>query len=102
MVSSILSRLVRSSVGALVVAMLIGGGAVTTATTASAQAVNGNNGRVCQTVRRCNFTRGGVFRGCISAFSCQRCRTVRVRCNAAARRAGRRFCTRLNCDFRGV
>ena len=52
----------------------------------------------CQTLLRCNFKRGGVYRGCISAYTCRRCRLVRARnCGTAAQ--GRRTCRRLVCSW---
>lgn len=52
----------------------------------------------CQTVLQCNFRRGGVYRGCISAYTCRRCRLVRAR-NCGATSQGRRTCRRLVCSW---
>lgn len=52
----------------------------------------------CQTILQCNFRRGGVFRGCISAYSCRRCRLVRARdCGSIG--AGRSVCQRMQCSW---
>lgn len=55
-----------------------------------------NPQRDCQTVLQCRFERGGVYRGCISAYSCRRCRFVRARCSSDARRP---TCRRLRCTW---
>ncbi len=55
-----------------------------------------NAQRDCQTVVQCRFQRGGVYRGCISAFSCRRCRVVRARCTIEGRR---QTCRRLQCGW---
>lgn len=52
----------------------------------------------CQTILRCNFKRGGVYRGCISAYTCRRCRLVRAR-NCTVGAQGRRVCRRLVCSW---
>ena len=52
--------------------------------------------RDCQTIRTCNFSRRGAFRGCLSSYSCRRCRTVRVKCRMDA---GRRICHEVRCDW---
>ena len=52
----------------------------------------------CQTLLQCNFKRGGVYRGCISAYSCRRCRLVRSR-NCGAIGQGRRVCQRMVCSW---
>jgi hypothetical protein len=54
-------------------------------------------GRDCQTVRTCNFTRTGDVRGCLSSYSCRACRMVAVKCtlpNTAA-------CREMRCDWGG-
>lgn len=40
-----------------------------------------NPGRDCQTVVQCRFTKGGSYRGCISAYSCRVCKLVSARCS---------------------
>jgi len=56
-----------------------------------------NPGRDCQTVVQCRFRRGGVYRGCISAYSCRRCRFVRANCTIEGRR--RQTCRQLRCTW---
>ncbi len=52
--------------------------------------------RRCQTVRACRFTRGGIFRGCISAYSCRTCEFVPAPCTISGRE---RTCQRLRCHW---
>jgi hypothetical protein len=52
--------------------------------------------RHCQTVRECRFTRGGSFRGCISAYSCRTCEFVPARCTISG---SERTCQRLRCHW---
>jgi hypothetical protein len=75
-------------------ALLIG------ATQVQAQAVAPgiDAGRDCQTIRRCNFTRTGTFRGCISAYSCRTCRIERSACAFDAG-PGRKSCSTLACSW---
>jgi hypothetical protein len=56
-----------------------------------------NPGRDCQTVRTCNFRKGGSYRGCLSSYSCRVCRFVRVGC-----KGGGGTCQRLRCGWGGV
>jgi hypothetical protein len=56
-----------------------------------------NPGRDCQTVRTCNFRKGGSYRGCLSSYSCRVCRFVQVGC-----KNGRGTCQRLRCGWGGV
>lgn len=53
-------------------------------------------GRDCQTVRNCNFTKGGAFRGCVSSYSCRVCKWVNSRCQVEGRS---RICRRLICTW---
>jgi hypothetical protein len=55
-----------------------------------------NPNRDCQTIRTCQFKRGGEFRGCISTYSCRRCRFVRSDCTITGER---RTCRRLTCSW---
>lgn len=57
-----------------------------------------NPGRDCQTIRRCNFTRTGSYRGCISAYSCRTCELVRSRCSIGS---NSRNCSQMRCDWGG-
>lgn len=68
-------------------------------TLASAQEGPGgliNPQRDCQTIRTCNFSRGGSYRGCLSSYSCKVCKFVRVSCG------GGRVCEKLRCGWGGV
>ncbi len=55
-----------------------------------------NQGRDCQTVRTCNFTKTGSVRGCLSSYSCRACRPVTVRCTLPGG-----ICQELRCDWGG-
>ncbi len=55
-----------------------------------------NPNRDCQTIRTCQYKRGGDFRGCISTYSCRRCRFVKSNCRIAG---DRRTCRRLTCSW---
>ena len=57
-----------------------------------------NPGRDCQTIRRCNFTAGGSYRGCISAYSCRTCVPVAARCTISGRE---RVCREFQCSWGG-
>jgi hypothetical protein len=52
--------------------------------------------RDCQTIRRCNFSRGGTYRGCISAYSCRRCEFVPTACTITGRE---RVCRQVRCTW---
>jgi hypothetical protein len=52
--------------------------------------------RDCQTLVKCQFSRGASFRGCISSYSCRQCRFVPGRCTGVA---DRRSCSRLVCGW---
>ena len=51
-----------------------------------AQAAPGLNNpqRNCQTLRNCQYSRGGSFRGCVSSYSCRNCRYVISKCSVGA------------------
>jgi hypothetical protein len=55
-----------------------------------------NQGRDCQTVRTCNFTKTGAVRGCLSSYSCRACRPVNVKCTLPGG-----VCRELRCDWGG-
>jgi len=85
-------------VGAPILVLL----ALTAATPASAQqAVGIDPGRDCQTIRTCNFSRGGAFRGCLSSYTCRVCRPQAVRCTGSDIASGRTRCTELVCRWGG-
>lgn len=65
------------------------------------QAVGIDPGRDCQTIRTCNFSRRGAYRGCLSSYSCRICRPQRVRCSPSDIASGRRQCTELICTWGG-
>jgi hypothetical protein len=52
--------------------------------------------RDCQTIRTCSFSRGGVYRGCLSSYSCRVCRFIRSSCRMDV---GRRVCQELRCSW---
>jgi hypothetical protein len=54
--------------------------------------------RNCQTLRTCNFSKGGSFRGCISTYSCKACRFVPGKCSVGASKG---TCYRQVCDWTG-
>ncbi len=58
-----------------------------------------NPQRDCQTIRTCNFRRGGSYRGCLSSYSCRVCRFVRVSCKGLGRRG---TCQKLRCTWGGI
>lgn len=58
-----------------------------------------NQGRDCQTVRTCNFSRTGAVRGCLSSYSCRYCRPVSVKCSIPGVRGG--LCREIRCDWGG-
>lgn len=43
-----------------------------------------NPQRNCQTLRNCQYSKGGSFRGCVSSYSCRNCRYVTSRCSVGA------------------
>jgi len=54
--------------------------------------------RDCQSIRSCNFRRGGSYRGCISSYSCRTCRLVAARCTIGG--AGNaRACREMRCTW---
>lgn len=63
---------------------------------AMAQSPGLDTGRDCQTVVTCNFSRGGVMRGCISAYTCRSCRLVASRCAVGT---VSRNCRRMVCGW---
>ena len=72
--------------------------AMTTLAQAQLVAPGIDAGRDCQTIRRCNFTKTGTFRGCISAYSCRTCKIGRDNCTFNAG-AGRKVCSSLTCSW---
>ena len=72
------------------------------ATGAGAQALPGASpqGRNCQTVRTCNFSRTAAVRGCLSSYTCRTCRLVSTRCNVGPN-TGQRTCQEMRCGWGG-
>ena len=58
-----------------------------------------NPQRDCQTIRTCNYARGGSYRGCLSSYSCRVCRFVQASCRGLGRRG---TCQKLRCSWGGV
>jgi hypothetical protein len=63
---------------------------------AGAQIVPANPQRDCQTIRTCNFSRHGNYRGCLSTYSCRVCRFFRAACYIDG---SRRICQELRCTW---
>ena len=62
-----------------------------------AAAQNGiNPNRDCQTLLTCRFTKGGIYRGCLSSYSCRVCRLVAAPCSIGP---GSRVCQRMQCTW---
>ena len=62
----------------------------------AAQPAGLNPNRDCQIILTCRYTRGGVYRGCLSSYSCRVCRLVAARCRIDA---GSRVCQRMQCTW---
>jgi len=77
-------------------AALIACGVLSFGSTAFAQTAPGASQRDCQTIRTCNFRRGGAYRGCLSSYSCRVCRFVRARCYVDGRR---KVCQQMKCRW---
>jgi len=56
----------------------------------------GVSDRDCQVIRACNFRRGGIYRGCLSSYSCRTCRFVPAPCYVGGVRG---VCQRLRCNW---
>ena len=69
------------------------------ASSAMAQLVPpGASQRDCQTIRTCNFARGGSYRGCLSSYTCRVCRFVPSRCYVNGAPG---VCQRMRCTWGG-
>jgi hypothetical protein len=53
----------------------------------------------CQTIRTCNFAKGGAYRGCLSSYSCRVCTFVAARCRVDGGNGGQRTCQQLRCSW---
>jgi len=62
----------------------------------AAQPAGLNPNRDCQTIRTCRFTSGGVYRGCLSSYSCRVCRLMAARCRIDT---GSRVCQQMRCTW---
>ncbi len=56
----------------------------------------GMSDRDCQTIRTCNFSPGGVYRGCLSSYTCRVCRFVRTNCYVDGTR---KVCQEMKCRW---
>jgi hypothetical protein len=54
--------------------------------------------RDCQTIRSCNYRRGGLYRGCISTYTCRVCEFVTARCRIDGHKG---TCRELRCTWGG-
>lgn len=63
---------------------------------AAAQPTGLDLNRDCQTVLTCRFTRGGLYRGCLSSYSCRVCSLVATRCQLDP---GSRVCRQMRCTW---
>jgi hypothetical protein len=79
-----------------VLALLVGALLVLTPSETAAQPPGFNPNKDCQTLLTCRYTRGGVYRGCLSSYSCRVCRLVTVRCRMDP---GARVCRQLRCTW---
>ncbi|MBX9591626.1 MAG: hypothetical protein K2X43_20230 [Hyphomonadaceae bacterium] len=61
-----------------------------------AQPAGLNLNRDCQTIRTCSYARNGVYRGCLSSYSCRVCSFVRTSCRMDL---GRRVCQQMRCTW---
>ena len=57
-----------------------------------------NPGRDCQTIRTCNFRKGGSYRGCLSSYSCRVCKLR----EGLVQGPGGGTCQQLRCGWGGV
>jgi hypothetical protein len=52
--------------------------------------------RDCQVLLTCRYNGGGIYRGCLSSYSCRVCRLVTARCGIDP---GSRVCQRMQCTW---
>jgi len=64
--------------------------------TSAAQPYGFDTNRDCQTIRTCRFTAGGMYRGCLSSYSCRVCRLVPARCHIDP---SNRVCQQMVCTW---
>jgi hypothetical protein len=77
--------------------LLIITGAMGAGGIAVAQPAPEGSQRDCQTIRTCNFARGGLYRGCLSSYSCRICRMVATSCRVGG--GPRRVCQEMRCNW---
>ena len=75
--------------------MLVAAGVTGFAPVATSQPA-GLSDRDCQVIRTCNFVRTGSYRGCLSSYSCRRCKFVAAPCYVDG---SRRVCQRMRCTW---
>jgi hypothetical protein len=63
---------------------------------AAAQPIGLDLNRDCQTLLTCRFTRGGLYRGCLSSYSCRVCNLVATRCRIDP---SNRVCRQMVCTW---
>jgi hypothetical protein len=80
----------------LVMLALLGCGAVGWSPLAVAQPPGLDVNRDCHVVTTCRFSGGGIYRGCLSSYSCRVCRLVAARCDIGP---GARVCQRVQCTW---
>jgi hypothetical protein len=80
----------------LMVALLACGALALPALEAGAQPIGLDPNRDCQTLVTCRFTRGGLYRGCLSSYSCRVCSLVATRCQLDP---GSRVCRQMVCTW---
>ena len=74
---------------------LLAGSAMAT-TEVGAQPIGLDPNRDCQTLVTCRFTSGGVYRGCLSSYSCRVCSLVAARCRIDS---ASQVCRRMRCTW---
>jgi hypothetical protein len=95
-------KLLAATIGApLMLAFALGLALGSSSTVKAQQAVGIDPGRDCQTIRTCNFSRRGAYRGCLSSYTCRTCRMVPVRCSRSDLASGRRQCQEFVCNWGG-
>ena len=61
------------------------------------QQLTPSGSRDCKTVRTCNFSRTGAVRGCLSSYTCRKCRlVVTARCGLPGK-----VCQEMVCSWGG-
>jgi hypothetical protein len=63
---------------------------------AAAQPMGLDLNRDCHTLLTCRYTGGGIYRGCLSSYSCRVCHLVSTRCRLDPTS---RVCQQLRCTW---